>query len=87
MGESGIYYAINKDRPDLKEELDSAMRALDEANPFYTADLYKRYFSLDYMPLLTGEEKAWLKERGAIRMGFLTSDSGVSTTTTNAMIQ
>lgn len=79
VGESGIYYAINKNRPDLKEELDDAMRALDEAVPFYTADLYKRYFSMDYTPILTGEEKAWLKEHGAIKMGFLTSDSGVST--------
>ena len=79
VGESGIYYAINKNRPDLKEELDDAMRALDEAAPFYTADLYKRYFSMDYTPILTGEEKAWLKEHGAIKMGFLTSDSGVST--------
>ena len=79
VGESSIYYAINKDRPDLKEELDSAMRALDEAAPFYTADLYKRYFSMDYTPILTSEEKAWLRKHGAIRMGFLTSDSGVST--------
>ena len=79
VGSSGIYYAINKDRPDLKEELDNAMRALEDADPFYTADLYKKYFSLDYIPALTGEEKAWLKEHGAIRMGFLTSDSGVST--------
>ena len=79
VGESGIYYALNKDRPDLKEELDDAMRALDEAAPFYTADLYKRYFSMDYTPILTGEEKAWLKEHGAIKMGFLTSDRGVST--------
>ena len=79
VGESGIYYAINKDRTDLKEELDNAMRALDEADPFYTADLYKRYFSLDYTPILTSEEKAWLRKHGAIRMGFLTSDSGVST--------
>ena len=79
VGESGIYYAINKNRPDIKEELDDAMRALDEAVPFYTADLYKRYFSMDYTPILTGEEKAWLKEHGAIKMGFLTSDSGVST--------
>ena len=79
VGESGIYYAINKNRPDLKEELDDAMHALDEAVPFYTADLYKRYFSMDYTPILTGEEKAWLKEHGAIKMGFLTSDSGVST--------
>lgn len=79
VGKSGIYYALNKNRSDLKEELDNAMRALDEAAPFYTADLYKRYFSLDYIPILTGEEKAWLKEHGAIRMGFLKSDSGVST--------
>ena len=78
VGESDIYYAINKDRADIKEELDSAMRALEDADPFYTADLYKRYFSLDYTPILTGEEKAWLKEHGAIRMGFLTNDSGVS---------
>ena len=79
VGESGIYYAINKKRPDIKEELDDAMRALDEAVPFYTADLYKRYFSMDYTPILTGEEKAWLRKHGAIRMGFLASDSGVST--------
>lgn len=79
VGKSDIYYAINKDRADIKEELDNAMRALEDADPFYTADLYKRYFSLDYTPILTGEEKAWLKEHGAIRMGFLTGDSGVST--------
>ena len=79
VGESGIYYAINKNRPDIKEELDDAMHALDEAVPFYTADLYKRYFSMDYTPILTGEEKAWLRKHGAIRMGFLASDSGVST--------
>ena len=79
VGKSGIYYALNKDRPDLKEELDNAMHALDEEAPFYTADLCKKYFSLDYKPILTGEEKAWLKEHGAIRMGFLASDRGVST--------
>lgn len=79
VGKSAIYYVLNKDRSDLKEELDNAMRALEDADPFYTADLYKRYFSLDYTPILTGEEKAWLKEHGAIRMGFLAGDSGVST--------
>ena len=78
VGSSDIYYAINKDRADIKEELDNAMRALENADPFYTADLYKRYFSMDYTPILTGEEKAWLKEHGVIRMGFLAGDSGVS---------
>ena len=79
VGKSSIYYVFNKDRSDLKEELDNAMHALDEVAPFYMADLCKKYFSLDYIPILTGEEKAWLKEHGAIRMGFLASDSGVST--------
>lgn len=79
VGKSSIYYVLNKDRSDLKEELDNAMRALDEAAPFYTADLCKKHFSLDYKPILTGEEKAWLRKHGAIRMGFLTSDRGVST--------
>ena len=79
VGKSGIYYAINKDRPDIKEEIDYAMRALEDSDPFYTADLYKRYFSMDYTPILTGEEKAWLREHGAIKMGFLTGDRGVST--------
>lgn len=79
VGKSSIYYVLNKDSSDLKEELDNSMRALDEEAPFYTADLCKKYFSLDYKPILTGEEKAWLKEHGAIRMGFLTSESGVST--------
>ena len=79
VGKSSIYYVLNKDRPDLKEELDNAMHALDEEAPFYTADLCKKYFSLDYKPILTGEEKAWLRKHGAIRMGFLTSDRGVST--------
>ena len=34
VGKSSIYYVLNKDRSDLKEELVNAMRALDEAAPF-----------------------------------------------------
>ena len=68
MGKSGIYYAINKDYPEIKEELDNAMRRLEDDNPFYLADLYKQYFSMDYTPILSGEEKKWLKEHGAIRI-------------------
>ena len=48
--------------------------------PFYTADLYKRYFSMDYIahPYRVRKRRG-SEEHGAIRMGFLTSDSGVST--------
>mgnify|MGYP000775293566 CR=1 FL=1 len=42
-------------------------------------ELYKRYFSINYEPAISKDEKAWLEEHGAIRMGFLNGDLGVST--------
>ena len=77
IGKSGIYFAINKERSDIKEELDCAMRQLDKDSPFFKADLYKKYFTLDYSQILTGEEKSWLEEHGAIRIGFLNDDPAV----------
>ena len=77
IGKSGIYFAINKERSDIKEELDCAMRQLDKDSPFFKADLYKKYFTLDYSQILTSEEKSWMKEHGAIRIGFLNDDPAV----------
>ena len=34
IGESGIYFAINKERSDIKTELDYAMRQLEQDSPF-----------------------------------------------------
>ena len=77
IGKSGIYFVINKDRSDIKTELDRAMRQLDQDSPFFKADLYKKYFTLDYNQILTGEEKSWMKEHGAIRIGFLSTDPAI----------
>ena len=77
IGKSGIYFAINKERSDIKTELDRAMRQLDQDSPFFKADLYKKYFTLDYNQILTGEEKSWIKEHGAIRIGFLSTDPAI----------
>ena len=71
VGKAGIYFAINKERSDIKAELDFAMLQLDQNSPFFKADLYKKYFTLDYSQSLTGKEKSWLKEHGDIRIGFL----------------
>ena len=78
IGKSNIYFAINKDHPEIKKDLELAMRQLEEDRPFYLSDLYKQYFSSDYTPVLSSEEKSWLKEHGAIRMGFLANDVGAS---------
>ncbi len=71
IGKSGIYFVINKERSDIKAELDWAMRQLEQDSPFFRADLYKKYFALDYSQSLTGKEKAWLEEHGSIRIGFM----------------
>ena len=77
IGKSGIYFAINKERSDIKTELDYAMRQLEQDSPFFKADLYKKYFTLDYNQSLTGEEKSWLEEHGSIRIGFLNNDPAI----------
>ena len=77
IGKSGIYFAINKERSDIKMELDRAMRQLEQDSPFFKADLYKKYFTLDYNQSLIGEEKSWLEEHGSIRIGFLNNDPAI----------
>ena len=77
IGKSGIYFAINKERSDIKTELDYAMRQLEQDSPFFKADLYKKYFTLAYNQSLTGEEKSWVEEHGSIRIGFLNNDPAI----------
>ena len=77
IGKSGIYFAINKERSDIKTELDYAMRQLEQDSPFFKADLYKKYFTLDYIQILTGKEKVWVEEHGGIQIGFLNNDPAI----------
>ncbi len=78
IGGSEIYYGINKKRPDLKEELDSAMRAMENDKPFYSDDLYKQYIATQSVAALSSDEQEWLKQHGAIRIGYLENDPGFS---------
>jgi len=77
IGKSGIYFAINKERSDIKTELDYAMRQLEQDSSFFKADLYKKYFTLDYIQILTGKEKVWVEEHGGIQIGFLNNDPAI----------
>ena len=77
IGKSGIYFVINKERSDIKTELDWAMRQLEQDSPFFKADLYKKYFTLDYKQSLTSKEKSWVEEHGGIKIGFLNNDQAI----------
>ena len=78
-GGSGIYYGINKNCPDLKEELDSAMRSMENDKPFYADELYQQYLTTQSVAILSGSEKTWLNQHGTIRVGYLNDDVGFST--------
>lgn len=78
-GGSDIYFAISRSRQDLKEELDHAMRKMEFDKPFYADELHQRYLSASYTPVLSSEEQDWVTQHGDIRIGFLTSDAGIST--------
>ena len=84
IGGSYNYFAVSKNRPDLKEELDQAMQRIEKENPFYTDDLYKRYLSANSLETLSNEEQNWLEEHGAVRVGYLKNDVGVSLTDTES---
>ena len=53
------------------------MRQLDQDSPFFKVDLYKKYFTLDYIQVLTGKEKIWVEEHGGIQIGFLNNDPAI----------
>ena len=78
IGGSYHYFAVSKKCPDLKEELDQAMRKIEKENPFYKEDLYKRYLSANPIETLTDEEQNWLEQHGAVRIGYLKKDVGIS---------
>ena len=54
------------------------MQKIVKENPFYIEDLYKRYCSANSLETLTDEEQNWLEQHGAVRIGYLKNDVGVS---------
>ena len=78
IGNSDIYFAVNKERTGLKQELDNAMRRITNDNSFYADELYQEYLSTWGGAVLSEEEQQWLDRHGAIRMGYVSDDSGVS---------
>jgi len=79
IGGSDIYYGISKERSDLKEELDSAVRSMENDKPFYQDELYKQYIATQSVVVLTSDEQEWLKQHNSIRVGYMKNDTGFST--------
>lgn len=78
IGSSQVYFAISKSRPDLKTQLDSALFSLQSSRPFYADELYQKYLATQFVATATDDEKKWLARHGAIKVGFLDLDPGIS---------
>ena len=72
VGSSEYYFAVNKARPDLHEELDQAMSKIHDENPFYSQYLHDKYYKSNGANLFLGnDEKDWLTAHGKVKVGYL----------------
>ena len=71
IGSSDFYFAVTRKRPDLLEELDSAMNRILDENFYYNQQLTEKYLrSSGASVYLSLEEKEWLASHGKIRVGY-----------------
>lgn len=73
VGSSDYYFAAPKSRPDLMNDINSAMAAINRTNPRYNDEVKSSYSAQNSgSSLLTGDENSWLKDNGStITLGYL----------------
>ena len=74
VGSSDYYFVVPKNRPDLMDDINSAMAAINRVNPRYNDEVKSNYSAQNSgSALLTGDERAWLKENNnTVTLGYLT---------------
>ncbi len=71
IGASDFFFAINKDKPELKQEIDSAMNLIQSQNRGYNQYLDEKYIANGGTTrYFTATEREWLKKHGKIRIGY-----------------
>ncbi len=72
VGQSSYYLAVTKDRPDLLEQLNSALLSISEINPYFTDSLQIKYFhNTAVNSSLSAEESDWIADHDFIRVGYI----------------
>lgn len=74
VGSSDYYFAVPKSRPDLMDDINSAMAAINRDNPRYNDEVKSNYSAQNSgSASLTGDERAWLKaNNNTVTLGYLT---------------
>ena len=71
IGSSDFYFAVNKDRADLLDELNVALDKIQDENMYFNQQMHEKHFSNASPTMyLSPAEKDWLSEHGTIRVGY-----------------
>lgn len=71
IGYTNFFFGINKNRPDLKKELDVSMNRLFDENRDFNQKLANKYNRSSALnSYLTAEEKEWVDNHDVIRVGY-----------------
>ncbi len=72
IGASDYYFAVNKDRHDLLNELNTAMLAIQDEDPYFNQRMFDEYIHLTKTnAFLSPSLESWLTSHGAVRVGYL----------------
>ena len=72
FGTSDYYLCVNRNRPDLLEELDSAQTLLATEEPNYLNSLSARYYSISVTARAFSQaEREWMNSHAALHVGYL----------------
>ena len=71
LGLADFFFAVNKQRPDLLNELNVAMNRIQDENKFFNRQLYEKYIlRKGSASFLFHAESDWLTRHGRIRVGY-----------------
>ena len=71
IGASSYYFTVNKNRPDLLDELNSALAAIQDEDPYFNQRMFDEYIHLvKTNAFLSFEQDQWLSDHGTIRLGY-----------------
>ena len=71
IGGSDYFYAVNKSRKDLLDELNMAMARIRDEDPYYNEKISKqRLYNTKEHATLTADLEDWMAEHGEIRVGY-----------------
>ena len=72
IGSSDYYFAVNKERPDILTQLNAALTAIQDEDPFYNERIYNEYvMTTGANAYLSSDQELWINNHGEIKIGYL----------------